>query len=45
MADGTSRNQKEGIAEKIKKLFTPENDCGCCCNVKIVPKETDKKKE
>lgn len=47
MADDTSKNRKEGIAGRIKKLFAPESDCGCgCCgNVKIVPKRTDEKKE
>jgi hypothetical protein len=46
MADDTSKNQKEGIAGRMRKLFAPENGGGCCCgDVKIVPKKAGEKKE
>ncbi len=46
MTDDTDKNQKSGIAGRIRRLFTPENGCSCCCgDVKIVPKKTGEKKE
>jgi hypothetical protein len=50
MADDTGKDQKEGIAGRIKRLFGPDNSgCGCsggCCgDIKIVPKKTGEKKE
>jgi hypothetical protein len=46
MEDNTSKNPKEGIGGRLKKLFAPENNCGCCCgDVKIVPKKKDEQKE
>jgi len=46
MEDDNCKNQKESIGGRIRKLFTPENNCGCCCgDVKIVPKKKGEKKE
>ena len=46
MTDDTSKNRKEGLAGRIKRLLAPESDCGCCCGgMKVVPKKTDEKKE
>jgi hypothetical protein len=44
MADDTGKGQKEGITGRIKRLFAPENDCGCRCGT-MVPKKTGEKKE
>ncbi|HOI59518.1 MULTISPECIES: hypothetical protein [unclassified Methanoculleus] len=48
MTDDTSKNPKESLAGRIKRLLAPENDCGCSCScggVKVVSKKTDEKKE
>lgn len=46
MTDDTSKNPKESLAGRIKRLLAPESDCGCSCgDVKVVSKKTGERKE